>query len=66
MPIYEYECSSCKIVIERIRPLDCMTIECHCGHMSNRIMSLCAGRVVNGTPKLTSTKTDKNITKSCN
>jgi putative FmdB family regulatory protein len=62
MSLYEFKCSKCNSVNEEIKPLGTTSSRClHCGTLTTKIFSVSVGRVLNGTPKLTSTKLDKNV-----
>lgn len=64
MPIYEFRCRACNAVIEdlvktgtNIHPYPCAM----CGEDMDRMTSAVVGLVRGGTPKLTSTRKDKNV-----
>jgi putative FmdB family regulatory protein len=69
MPIYEYECPRCKRVKEELRSIsdDRIDIACDpcvsCLEPMKRVISLVVGKVRGGTPKLTTTRIDKNVSK---
>lgn len=57
MPIYEFECKSCESTTEALVTMNTETLECYvCHSTASRVMSKAVGKVIGGTPRLTSTK----------